>query len=318
MIQYRGAVLRSPTLQLCGECHVLGGSVGAFMVKGCMIQRISIRLRVTSGGKTLLVRRADGRESILGKFELPGGLVIEGEQPDDAARRFLYEDLGVSDNLQIKLEDVMTYVDGDDRSIHYAVIVYRVEVSAKKRTIHLSEHYDKYVWYSYGKVEESELTEVAQLVLGTAVISRPPATDSADYGVKTAVVYTDGGSRGNPGPSAAGYIVIDDGQVIDQGGEYLGVTTNNQAEYHGVRLGLEAALRLNLATVEMRIDSMLVVNQLNGLYQIKNRELWPVNERVQELIKGFQKVKFVHVPREMNQLADGMVNRVLNEQKTMV
>lgn len=282
------------------------------------MQRISVRVRVVSGNKTLLVRRADGRESILGKFELPGGRVTDGEQPDDAARRFLYEDIGLAETPQLRLDDAMTYIDSDDRSIHYAVIVYRAEVSAKKHAIHLSHHYDKYVWYSYGKIDESALTDVSQLLLGTTVATRVAEDEAPEEGVRTAVVYTDGGSRGNPGPSAAGYIIINDGQVVDQGGEYLGITTNNQAEYHGVRIGLEAALRLKLSSIEMRIDSMLVVNQLNGVYQIKNRELWPVNERVKALVAQFQKVKFVHVPREMNQLADGMVNRVLNDQKTVV
>ena len=113
-------------------------------------------------------------------------------------------------------------------------------------------------------------------------------------------------------------MVIDKGELIDQGGEYIGVTTNNQAEYHGVRLGLEAAIRLGVRKLEMRIDSLLVVNQLKGIYKIKNRELWPVNERIRELIGQFERVSFTHVPREMNQLADGAVNRILDERKNNV
>ena len=93
---------------------------------------------------------------------------------------------------------------------------------------------------------------------------------------------------------------------------YLGITTNNQAEYHGVRLGLEKALEMGAATIDFRIDSMLVVNQLNGTYKIKNRELWPINERIIELASKFEKVTFMHVKREFNQLADGMVNKILN------
>jgi ribonuclease HI len=128
-------------------------------------------------------------------------------------------------------------------------------------------------------------------------------------------IYSDGGSRGNPGPSAAGFVIVDNGTVIDQGGEYLGITTNNQAEYHGVRLGLERAIEKGIMSLEFRIDSMLVVNQLNGLYKIKNRELWPINERIQTLLGQFEHVKFHHVPRELNKMADALVNKLLDEHK---
>lgn len=284
-----------------------------------MIQRISVRICVSSGNRTLLVRRAEGRPSILGKYELPGGRVQEAEQPEDAARRHLVQNLGMSKSLQLQLDDAMTYVDSDDRTIQYAVIVYRAAVAKTKRSISLSPRYDKYVWYGSGRLEPGLITEVSQLILGAFSPIAPsqgqPQTisDRVDEGV---VVYTDGGSRGNPGPSAGGYVVMDGNEVVDQGGEYLGITTNNQAEYHGVRLGLEAAVRLGVQSLEVRVDSMLVANQLNGIYKIKNRELWPVNERVRELVSQFKRVKFVHIPREMNQLADGMVNRTLDHQKS--
>src|SRR5690606_18292085 len=99
---------------------------------------------------------------------------------------------------------------------------------------------------------------------------------------------------------------------IYEGGSYLGITTNNQAEYHGVRLGLEKARELGARSVTFHIDSLLVVNQLNGVYVIKNRELWPIHERIKELISQFDKVTFSHVKREFNQKADGMVNKILD------
>ena len=104
----------------------------------------------------------------------------------------------------------------------------------------------------------------------------------------------------------------DQEHVIHEGGMYLGITTNNIAEYQGVRLGLEKALEMKVHTVDFRIDSLLVVNQMNGIYTIKNRELWPIHERIVELIAHFDKVSFTHVKREFNQLADGMVNKILN------
>lgn len=282
-----------------------------------MKQRISVRVRVISGNRVLVLRRADGRPSILGKYELPGGRLADGEQPDDAAHRFLKEDVGVKGVTNLQLEDAMTYVDTEDREIQYAVIVYRAIIGNNTRAIKLSDHYDKYVWYTPGKVKSSAITDVSKLVLGTMPLPMDTELPAETRKIHPHVVaYTDGGSRGNPGPSAAGYVVIEGGEIVDQGGEYIGITTNNQAEYHGVRLGLEAAIRLGVEELEVRIDSMLVVNQLNGIYKIKNRELWPVNERVKDLMGEFKRIKFVHVPREMNQLADGMVNRTLDKHKS--
>ena len=89
---------------------------------------------------------------------------------------------------------------------------------------------------------------------------------SAD--ISRAIIYADGGSRGNPGPSASGFVIMNEQEhVIHEGGMYLGITTNNQAEYHGVRLGLEKALEMGARTVDFRLDSLLVVNQMNGIYQ---------------------------------------------------
>lgn len=284
-----------------------------------MIQRISVRIRIMLGDKTLVVRRMGGRKSIDGKYELPGGRVADSEQPEDSARRFMADDVGIDQPMHLHLEDVMTYIDSDDdRLVQYAVIIYRVTVGSQKRIIKLSNNYDKYVWYKIGKLDHSSLTDISTIVLGTLPVPVPaPDGDNSHKAIQEGVVvYADGGSRGNPGPSAGGYVVIDRGEIVEQGGEYIGITTNNQAEYHGARLGLEAAARLGVDSLEVRLDSMLVVNQLNNIYKIKNRELWPVNERVRELVDQFKKVKFVYVPREMNQLADGMVNKVLDQHKS--
>jgi len=126
-------------------------------------------------------------------------------------------------------------------------------------------------------------------------------------------IYSDGGSRGNPGPSAAGFIILNNRQeVISEGGEYLGITTNNQAEYQGVRIGLEEAEKLGFKKIDFKLDSMMVVNQMKGYYKIKNRELWPIHERILLIMTKFDRVTFTHVPRQFNQLADGMVNKTLD------
>jgi len=126
-------------------------------------------------------------------------------------------------------------------------------------------------------------------------------------------LYGDGGSRGNPGPSAGGFALLDmDDNVLVKSGKYLGITTNNQAEYHSLKGGLEAALAMGARTVHVYMDSMLVVNQMKGIFKVKNRDLWPIHDAIKQLLSQFKHVDFTHVPRELNKLADSIVNETLD------
>ena len=128
-------------------------------------------------------------------------------------------------------------------------------------------------------------------------------------------LFTDGGSRGNPGPSAIGYGIYDaEDNLLHKDSKYIGITTNNQAEYQGLKVGLEKCRSLNIPEVHVHMDSLLVVNQMKGVYKEKNRDLWPVHESLKALIAEFRKVTFTHVPRELNKLADSMVNECLDAQ----
>jgi ribonuclease HI len=283
-----------------------------------MNQRIAVRALIKKDEKVLLLRRASGRQSILGKYELPGGRVDHGEQPEEALTRHLRETTGLSPQT-IQLADVLTYVDHDNRDIQYAIILYFVSIVSVGSDVNLNTNYDHYIWRKPSSVRQDELTELSQLLLNIQDRESSPATSHQMNGEddKTAtgqlVIYSDGGSRGNPGPSAAGYVILDArGDLIDEGGSYIGITTNNQAEYHGVHLGLEKARELGARSIEFRLDSLLVVNQLNGTYVIRNRELWPIHERVRALMAEFEKVTFRHVKREFNQRADIMVNKILD------
>jgi len=129
-----------------------------------------------------------------------------------------------------------------------------------------------------------------------------------------AKVFADGGSRGNPGPSASGFVVLDveDNVLVDKG-VYLGVTTNNQAEYTALKLALEECRAMGVREVQVYMDSLLVINQMKGIFKIRNRELWPIHQAIQQLTKSFRHISFSHVPREFNKLADAAVNRALDE-----
>lgn len=288
-----------------------------------MKQRISVRAIINEDGKALLLRRSAGRPSILGKYELPGGKLAYGEQPEDALRRYLHDDAGLHVQAA-QLFDAVTYIDYDDRSIQYAVIVYLVTLAPQRHPIQLSGNYNKYKWQSMSNIHQIEPTDLTELVLGIVqqeelqdeTTSTMHPSDVKNTSNDSVTVFTDGGSRGNPGPSAAGYVVVNaQQQVIDEGGEYLGITTNNQAEYQAVRLGLERAIAQGHKKIDFKIDSMLVVNQMKGVYKIKNRELWPVHERIRALMQLCDRVTFTHVNREYNQLADGMVNKTLDAHK---
>jgi ribonuclease HI len=131
-------------------------------------------------------------------------------------------------------------------------------------------------------------------------------------------IFADGGSRGNPGPAGAGAIVRDEkGTVVAEISEFLGVTTNNVAEYTGILSALETLLSLctndaSEASVVVKMDSMLVVKQMNGEYKIKHPNLIPLAARVKELSKKFKSVSFAHVYREHNKEADSLANLAMD------
>lgn len=131
---------------------------------------------------------------------------------------------------------------------------------------------------------------------------------------KEIVVYTDGGARGNPGPAACAVVVEEDGKVVYRGGVFLGRTTNNLAEYGGVVEAYKWLLKNKRGKrVVFKMDSELVSRQLNGLYKVKNKNLFSLWNRVKKMEEEFKgKVSYVYVPRSENKEADRILNLVLN------
>jgi len=124
---------------------------------------------------------------------------------------------------------------------------------------------------------------------------------------------TDGGSRGNPGPAAYGYVLeTDDGHVLAAHGEAIGTATNNVAEYSGLVAGLQKALELGVDDVEVVSDSELLVRQMRGEYKVKNAALRELQAQAAELSDRLSKVSFTAVRREHNELADRLVNEALD------
>ncbi len=130
-------------------------------------------------------------------------------------------------------------------------------------------------------------------------------------------LYTDGGSRGNPGPSASGAVLKElkgekEGEVIATASKYLGVTTNNQAEYTAIIIGLEKAKEIGVKEVQVYLDSELATKQLNGQYKVKDAEIAKRFLEVKNLLHSFSNVTFKHIRRELNKEADAIVNEVLD------
>jgi len=132
------------------------------------------------------------------------------------------------------------------------------------------------------------------------------------------IIHIDGGSRGNPGPAAAGVVVAAaDGTVVHEAGIYLGRATNNVAEYRGLLAGLEAAKSLGAEEVEIVSDSELLIRQINGQYRVKNANLLPLYRRALRLAETFGKCRFRHIRRERNTRADQLVNRALDARRNV-
>lgn len=127
------------------------------------------------------------------------------------------------------------------------------------------------------------------------------------------IIYTDGGARGNPGPAGIGAVIYNEQkEVVAEVSKYLGVATNNQAEYQAIIAGLEKALELKGEELDCYLDSELVVKQLNHEYKVKNRELAPLFLKIHNLSLNFKKISYTHVRRELNKVADALANKAMD------
>ena len=132
---------------------------------------------------------------------------------------------------------------------------------------------------------------------------------------KKLIIYTDGGARNNPGPAGIGAVIFDAKNLTKPlylHKKYISETTNNQAEYKAVVLGLEEAKKLGVTEVEVRLDSELVCKQINGQYKLKNPDFQDSFIKIFNLRQSFKKIIFKHVPREQNKLADKLVNEAID------
>lgn len=295
-----------------------------------MRQKIVVRAIVSRRKRVLLLRRRGGRATIEGKYELPGGSLRDREQPVDTLKRTLQAFSGIAPET-FKLHDAVSFIDPDDADLQYLFILFFVEIADDAR-VSVDIKYDHYVWREFREIEPDAMTNSTKVLLdlgGANLVddfSRNPSPNNTRGFVrdvnrsselaenKTVAIHSDGGSRGNPGPTAAAYIIESDrGEVIDQGGEYLGdYLTNDIAEYHGVLLGLRSAAKMGAKNVNFYSDSLMVVDQLNGMFKVKDIDK-KIYQEIKQLMFKFDRVRFRHVHREYNRSADALVNQILDE-----
>lgn len=131
--------------------------------------------------------------------------------------------------------------------------------------------------------------------------------------IDTIIVKTDGAARGNPGPAGIGAVVCDgSGRVLEEACEYIGEATNNVAEYSALILGLKVAARYPAAALQVYLDSELLVNQLNGVYKVKNATLRELYFQAQSLLGQYRQAFVGHVPRAKNGEADRLANEAID------
>jgi ribonuclease HI len=128
------------------------------------------------------------------------------------------------------------------------------------------------------------------------------------------VLYCDGASRGNPGPAAIGFVLLDPtGVTVVEMGSMIGIATNNVAEYQALIAGLEAARTNGVDDLAVRLDSLLLVRQVNGEFRVKAENLKPLHRRAVGLLREFARVEVAHVRRHLNSRADALANAAYDE-----
>ena len=277
-----------------------------------MKQRIRVVGIIRDDRGVLVFKRHRGRTEAPVFWELPTGKIAFGEQPEEAMVRTLaeYADLTVS---SIKIRDVVTFLALEGASqLSNLYIVYDVTIQGDEIRPNPHDRYSAYKFLKdYGSVNLNEATmTVLEIEKGEITHSQISPRGVAN----SATVYVDGASRGNPGPAGIGYYIVgEDGQVIKRGGEFVGFATSRMAEYYAMREGIEQAIELGFKSARFVSDSLMVINQLNGIFTIKNQDIIPIYNDIQEMLKKFEVVAFTHVPRLQNSAADKEANIAIDK-----
>ena len=280
-----------------------------------MKQRIRVVGIVKKGDDILLLKRLRGRGEEMPSFELPTGKIRFGEQPEEALSRLFSENLGVQVS-SVNLRGAITFTGLVGSSqMGNLYIVYEVVLSEAAKIEVAHERYSAYKYVSSADFSGLRLDEATTSVLQIENLKKAPtySAEETRSAANGATVYVDGGSRGNPGPAGIGYYIVgENGEVLRRGGEFIGFATSRVAEYYALKEGIEQAIELGLSRVRFVGDNLMMINQMNGIFKVKNRDIAPIYNDIQKMLPKFEAVAFVHVRRNMNAAADKEVNKAIN------
>ena len=278
-----------------------------------MKQRIRVVGIIRNEEGVLVFKCSRGRSESPVFWELPTGKIKFGEQPEEAMVRSLAEYTGLIAK-SVQLKDVITFLAPEDSSqLNNLYIVYELGLDENAKP----NPRDRYTAYKYIKdfassnirLHETSMT-VIEIEEGKTASGRISSRDTAN----SVTINVDGASRGNPGPSGIGYCIHDHtGQIIERGGEFIGFATSRVAEYYAMRKGIERAIELGYKTVRFISDSLMVVNQLSGIFNVKNQDVRPIFDDIEQKLSQFDAISFTHVPRSENAIADSEANFAIDK-----
>ncbi len=277
-----------------------------------MKQRIRVVGIIRNADGVLILKKSHGRSEGAVFWELPTGKIAFGEQPEEAMVRALSENVGI-DVSSVHLKDVITFLAPEGSSqLSNLYIIYDLTIKDHMRP-NPSDRYTAYKFVKENAMSGTRLDEASLAVLEIEDNKFISGKISPRGVANSATVYVDGSSRGNPGASGIGYYIVgEDGQALRRGGKFIGFATSRVAEYYALKEGINQALDMGLKSARFISDSLMVVNQMNGIFQIKNKDIMPIYKDIQELIKRFDVVAFTHVPRLQNAAADKEANLAID------
>ena len=278
-----------------------------------MKQRIRVVGLIKNEDGALVFKRSLGRSEAPVFWELPTGKIKFGEQPEEAMVRALNEYTGLSP-ASIQLKDVITFLAPEgSSSVSNLYIIYELSINNNAKPTPR----DRYTAFKFIKDFSSSNTRLDETTISVLEIEGNKLSSnhiSARSTANSITINVDGASRGNPGPSGIGYCIHDStGNITERNGEFIGFATSRVAEYYAMRKGVERAIELGYKTVHFISDNLMVVNQLNGIFKAKNKDIIPIYQDIQQKLDHFEAVSFTHVPRTQNVIADTEANIAIDK-----
>jgi len=277
-----------------------------------MKQRIRVVAIIRNENGVLVLKRSRGRSEAPIFWELPTGKIKFGEQPEEAMARAISEYLEV-ETTSVKIKDVITFLapEGSSR-LSNLYIIYEVKIPENAK-INPRERYTAYKYLKEFEGSGIRLGEASMSVLEIEDAKITPGRISPRDTANSVTIHVDGASRGNPGPSGIGYCIYgNEGELVEQGGEFIGFATSRVAEYYAMKKGINLAIEHGYKSVRFVSDNLMVVNQLNGIFTPKNPDILPIYSDIEKMLNSFESVSFTHVPRSQNTCADSEANKAID------